>query len=65
MTRFHRRLFIFADEWLGIALLLYLHRAQDPAFWWVFAAWMVTVYGLSYVPYWLDAPLDEADEAEK
>lgn len=53
MTQFQRRLFIFADEWLGAGLLLYLHKTHDPAFWPAFVGWFITVYILSYGGYWL------------
>ena len=52
MTRAQERLFILADEWLGVVLLTYLWRVQDAAFWPVFVTWAILVYGLSYPFHW-------------
>lgn len=48
-----RRAWIALDEWLGAALLLYLWRTHDPAFWPVLAWWALCVYGVSYPLHWL------------
>lgn len=52
MTLFQRRLFVFADEWLGIVLCVYLWKTNDPAFWPVFVAFVVLVYVVSYPLLW-------------
>lgn len=52
MTPLQRRLVIALDEWLWIALALYLHRTHDPAFWWVFAAGFILIYCISYPAHW-------------
>jgi hypothetical protein len=52
MTKFQQRAFIALDEWLGIALLVYLHRTGDSAFWPVLVAWLFCVYIISYPSHW-------------
>lgn len=52
MTPLERRIFIYLDEWLGVALLLFLHCKHDPFFWWVLPIWAVAIYGISYPLHW-------------
>jgi hypothetical protein len=52
MTQLQARIIIAVDEWLGIALCVFLHERGSSAFWPVFVAFVVLVYGFSYVPYW-------------
>ncbi len=49
-----RRAFIALDEWVGMLLLVYLHRADRALFWYVLPAWLVAVYAISYPLYWIE-----------
>jgi len=47
------RLFLFLDEWLGIALLVHAWYARDWAFFFAFGIpWAVAVYGVGYRMQW-------------
>lgn len=52
MTPLQRRLFILVDEWLGIALCLYLWKTHDVLFPYVLTMFLVAVYGISYPLHW-------------
>jgi hypothetical protein len=58
----HQRLFILVDEWLGVALCLYLWKTDDRAFWPVLITWAVLVYAISYPWYWLSYRQRNAEE---
>jgi hypothetical protein len=51
----YARAFIALDEWVGMLLLVYLHRVDSPLFWVVLPLWVVAVYVISYPLYWLDS----------
>jgi hypothetical protein len=52
MTAWRRRLVLAVDEWLSIALLLYLWRTGDRAFWWVLGLVVLGVYVIGYSTQW-------------
>jgi hypothetical protein len=58
MQPWQRRTFIAIDEWLWIALCLYLHRVGDPLFLHVLVAGIVLIYLVSYPLYWTAAKKD-------
>ncbi len=66
MTQWQHRLFIFADEWLGVLLLLYLygHAGRD-TFVIVFFIWAIAIYGVSYPFYWKLSKISFKDAVEK
>jgi len=54
MTQWQHRLFIFADEWLGILLLVYLYgHVRKDFFVVVFIVWAIAIYAVSYPLYWM------------
>lgn len=53
MTAWRRRKVLAVDEWLSIALLLYLWKTQDPAFWPVAGLVVLMVYVVGYGTQWL------------
>ena len=53
VTIFQRRLFIFADEWLGVALCCWCWHVHREVFWPVLIAWAIAIYVFGYIPYWM------------
>lgn len=51
MTQLQARLIILIDEWLGVALCCWCYHYHHETFWYVFTAFVVLVYGLSYPLY--------------
>lgn len=52
LNAWRRRIVLAVDEWLSIALLLYLWRTGDRAFWPVLLCVIVGVYVIGYGTQW-------------
>ncbi len=49
----YSRIFIAIDEWLGIFVLLYLHKYDPSLFFPFLIGWAIMVYVVSYPWHWL------------
>lgn len=65
MTPVQRRLFIALDEWLGIVVLLWMHRTHDGLFWPALVFWAVSVYAISYPWHWWKQHKEETNDASR
>lgn len=52
MRAVQQRTFIAIDEWLGIAVAIFLHETGSSLFWPFVVLWAVAVYAISYPWYW-------------